>query len=388
MAEIPQRKTRKTMNDSENDEADANKISSSSTSTISTPSRNQARKSTGTRRMISNSEELNESYEPETSKRRSSRISQDTTVLISQANSSNDLDSSNSKTSRTRRNTSGISQNTTLPISQSNDSSDDDRMIIDEEMSDSDIPDEDMQKKKSTSKRKISEPKTKSVGKFSQSKDVDVKTLVNQCVFYILIANRSKRVIRKRDLIHNVFEGRNTQMFPEVLQKVGIVLKKTFGFEIMELKDHKNEYLLVNILNHKYGLQEFAEYSPVELQHQGFIFFILTVIFMNENSINEEELWKALEPLGIEIKSRKSHPIFGDVTKFVTSTLVKQMYLERKELSKDPPQYELVWGERAKQEVLKEDLLEFACKMMGDTRPEEWTFQFNDAKTKNNELET
>ncbi|GFX02443.1 melanoma-associated antigen D2 [Trichonephila clavipes] len=379
MAERPPRKARKSMNNSGNgDEGNSNTTPSSNISTISKQPRNQARKSTGTRRTVSNFSELNESNESETNRRRSSRISQNTTVPISQADSSDELDSTDSVTSRSKRNTLRISQNTTVPISQSAPSTDDELSISEEE---------DLSIKKSAQKRKIKESKKKSVGKFSESEKVDVKNLVSQCVFYILIANRSKKVIRKRDIILQVFEGRNTQVFPEVLQKVGIVLKKTFGFEIVELKDHKNEYLLVNILNQKYGLQEFSEYTLVEQQHQGFTFFILTLIFMNENSIMEEELWKALEPLGIEIKSKKLHPIFGDVVKFVTNTLVKQMYLERRELSKEPPQYELVWGERAKQEVLKEDLLEFACKMMGDTSPEKWTYQFKDAKIKRNEAE-
>ncbi|GFU20202.1 melanoma-associated antigen D4 [Nephila pilipes] len=375
--ETTSRRTRKSINSVEEK---VNKTSSSSISTTSVPSRNQARKSTGTRRIISNSERLNESNESESNKRRSSRISQNTTAFISQANSSNVLDSQDSDPMRSRRNFLGISQNTTMPISQSD-------CLVDQDKSDSEIPNEDLQGRKK-SKKNIDESKTKSAEKSSQSQEANVTNLANQCVFYILVANRSKKVIKKRDIIQHVFDGRNSHIFPEVLKRAAVSLKKTFGFEIMELKDHKNEYLLVNILNHKYGIQEFSEYSSVEQQQQGFTFYILTLIFMNENSILEEELWKALEPLGIEIKSKKPHPIFGDVTKFVTSTLVKQMYLERNELSKDPPQYELVWGERAKQEVFKEDLLEFACKMMGDTSPEEWTSQFNDAKGKNQELET
>ncbi|GFQ77593.1 hypothetical protein TNCT_595851 [Trichonephila clavata] len=64
MAERPPRKARKSMNNPGNgDERYSNTNPSSNISTISNQPKNQARKSTGTRRTGSNSAELNESNE-------------------------------------------------------------------------------------------------------------------------------------------------------------------------------------------------------------------------------------------------------------------------------------------------------------------------------------
>lgn len=53
--------------------------------------------------------------------------------------------------------------------------------------------------------------------------------------------------------------------------------------------------------------------------------------------------------------------MFGNVKKYITMELVREMYLEYIRVNKDPVQYEFRWGERAYQEVKKKDLLEFAC---------------------------
>ncbi|CAL1289958.1 unnamed protein product [Larinioides sclopetarius] len=385
-------------------------------SSVSTPVRKNARKSTGTRNAATNSNQINQTITGRT--RSSIEISQSSTLPLSQPSCSKDDDSPDSDIQPSRtRNSMQTSLNSTVPFSQPGcsrdpDSSDSDtspaptqkilrrnsripasntsKKVSAVEFSSSgpstseDSEVEEMLKKKAEKKKKAESKalpqKTVNTSNMAGKSLINPSNLVNQCVFYILGANRSKKAIKRRDIIQHVFEGRNTQMFPEIIKKAAFILQKTFGFELMELKSSKNEYLLVNKLCHQYGVQAFAEYSHMDCQKQGFIFYILTLIFMNENSIIEDHLWKALDPLGIEIKSRKPHPIFGDVQKFVTITLVKQMYLERRQLSKDPPQYELTWGERAHKEVLKEDLLEFVCKIMPETTPEEWILQYKDAK--------
>ena len=60
------------------------------------------------------------------------------------------------------------------------------------------------------------------------------------------------------------------------------------------------------------------------------------------------------------------HPVFGDVKKYITAELVKQMYLNYECISKEPPKYEFTWGLRAKQEFDKRDLLQFVCRVSHD----------------------
>ncbi|KAF8787462.1 Non-structural maintenance of chromosomes like protein [Argiope bruennichi] len=391
-------------------ESESNAASSSASNTV----RKSARKSTGTRKAAN----TNQTQGVPNAASSSLGISQDTTVPFSQPGCSRDdgnLSDYDTEPSRSLRS----SLNSTVPLSRPGCSKDPDSSdsevspnlsrkmlrrkaptpatktskkppVVVSSSSPSSTSEEsefeELLKKQADKKLKAqAKAEETSIKKTvrSENSSVDPSNLVNQCVFYILVADRSKKAIRKRDIIHHVFDGRNTHLFPEILKKAASCLQKIFGFELMELKSNKNEYLLVNNLCHQYDVQEYAEYSRMERQIQGLTFHILTLIFMNENSIIEDELWKALEPLGIEIKSRKPHPIFGDVQKFITGTLVKQMYLVRRQLSKDPPLFELTWGERAHKEVLKEDILEeFVCKIMPDTKPEEWILQYKDAKGK------
>ncbi|GIY36452.1 trophinin [Caerostris darwini] len=310
--------------------------------------------------------------------------SENTTAALSSLNSSGSQDSPVSNFQPRRARSSVGSQDTTLPFSQPGCSKDRD-------FSDSD--EEPRSNKKTALYRSQNASHTSNAG--SQKKNKKRASIVessssassstseiNRCVFYILTANKSKKAIKKRDIIQHVYQGESSQTFPEVIKKAAAILKKTFGFELMELRNSKNEYLLVNILSQQYDIQEFAEYSPLDCQKQGLVFYILALIFMNENSIQEAELWEALEPLGIEVNKRKPHPIFGDVEKYVTNNLVKEMYLERREISKEPPQIELTWGERAHKEVFKEDLLNFVCEIMPDTKPTDWILQYKDATGK------
>lgn len=48
----------------------------------------------------------------------------------------------------------------------------------------------------------------------------------------------------------------------------------------------------------------------------------------------------------------------------------------------DPPQYKFKWGQRAKLEIPKMNVLRFVCEMYGGMdvcKPEEWLAQFKDA---------
>ncbi|XP_054707978.1 non-structural maintenance of chromosomes element 3 homolog isoform X2 [Uloborus diversus] len=234
------------------------------------------------------------------------------------------------------------------------------------------IPSTPQSSQKSQTKKVLSPVKDKEL--FNQ--------LVNKCVFYLLVADQKKYLIRKQAIIEHVFKDHNynATLFKEVIVAAGNNLKKTFGFELLSDKDQKDAYMLVNILKPELEVHEMSQYSRLKTQQRGLLLFLLTVIFMNENVIPEDELWVALKPMGIDATSRKPHPVFGDVKKLISGELVRQMYLESRSISKDPPQVEYSWGKRALQEVDKRDILEFACKVMKDTVPEDWILQYKDAQ--------
>ncbi|GIZ02658.1 non-structural maintenance of chromosomes element 3 homolog [Caerostris extrusa] len=356
--------TPRTARKSMRNQGSANEALSTVTSSVFNPRRGQVRKSTGVRTSENNTEDSSQTERT---------CSENTTAALSSLNSSDSQDSPVSSFQPRRTRSSVGSQDTTLPFSQPGCSRDRDFSDSDEEPRSNKKTALYRSQKASHTSNAASQKKNKKRASIveSSSSASSSTSEINRCVFYILTANKSKKAIKKRDIIQHVYQGESSQTFPE-----------TFGFELMELRNSKNEYLLVNILSQQYDIQEFAEYSPLDCQKQGLVFYILALIFMNENSIQEDELWKALEPLGIEVNKRKPHPIFGDVEKYVTNNLVKEMYLERREISKEPPQIELTWGERAHKEVFKEDLLNFVCEIMPDTKPTDWILQYKDATGK------
>ncbi|XP_042909631.1 non-structural maintenance of chromosomes element 3 homolog isoform X2 [Parasteatoda tepidariorum] len=219
--------------------------------------------------------------------------------------------------------------------------------------------------------RNVSSSLNKSVSSNKSLQSRDMCSLVNKCVYYLLVADQKKYAIKQTDLQKHVFAGSGRNSY-----------KETYGMELVKCEKRKGEFMLINVLKPDLGIQKFIDLSSSELQKRGLLFYLLTVIFMNEGSITDDELTNALKPLHIDLNARLLHPVFGDVRGYLTKELVKQNYLEHKCINKDPPQYEFCWGERAYQEVDKKDLLKFACLIIGDVQPEDWILQYSDATSR------
>lgn len=209
-----------------------------------------------------------------------------------------------------------------------------------------------------------------------------VDSLAQKLVYFLLIEDQKKYAIRRKAIVTHVFKDDvyTAKLYSAVIKKANIILKKIYGMELMELENQKDCYLIVNILRRELGVHDYVELPKIKKQQHGLILYLLTVIFMNENVITEDELTKCLKPLDIDLTSKRVHAVFGDVKKYITVELVKQMYLNYVCISKDPPKYEFTWGLRAKQEFDKRDLLQFVCQIMDDTAPEDWRIQFGDAE--------
>lgn len=180
--------------------------------------------------------------------------------------------------------------------------------------------------------------------------------LVTDCVFYLIVADQRKHGIKKTDLIRNVFKE-HRKHYKRVIQQAELYLKEVAGLKLVELEATKGTFILEN--NMKYS-KAFAEMSKYDKMKIGLIFIILSIIFMKEDFIPETDLWKALKKIGIDTESK--HPLFGDIKKFVTHDLVKQLYVQyEKQENSDPPVFVLSWGHRAKVEVSKIEVLKFVC---------------------------
>jgi len=96
-----------------------------------------------------------------------------------------------------------------------------------------------------------------------------------------------------------------------------------------------------------------------------------------------------LKTVGINVE--KVHPEFGDVKKLLTKEFVQKKYLEVSVISigNDQTALEFRWGQRAKEETTKKEVLDFVCTIYGSRNSEgnwvnmeerKWTSQMQDAE--------
>ncbi|XP_006875506.1 PREDICTED: melanoma-associated antigen B16-like [Chrysochloris asiatica] len=90
--------------------------------------------------------------------------------------------------------------------------------------------------------------------------------------------------------------------------------------------------LLVQFLPFKFQMKELCiTYDGILSSNEGIpktdlLVFTWDVIFMKDNHVTEEEIWKALNKMGIF--SGLYHLIYGEPRKFITKDLVLEMYLQ------------------------------------------------------------
>ena len=211
----------------------------------------------------------------------------------------------------------------------------------------------------------------------SQLNPADKQRLLNQLVHYILKADSKKSTIKRPEIVKNVLKD-HSKLYDPLMSEAAKVLQDVFGISLTEVEGKKGQYILYN--NLKISEEKSHVHQTVsEYEKQGLLTIILALIFMNDNVIAEEVVWRSLEELGVlnPDDSHQKDEGFGDVKRLVSVELVRQLYLDRVKVeTSDPPTYEYRWGPRAKLEITKSDILAFVCKIYGDMRPEQWTSQY------------
>ncbi|ESO89986.1 hypothetical protein LOTGIDRAFT_56299, partial [Lottia gigantea] len=184
---------------------------------------------------------------------------------------------------------------------------------------------------------------------------------VNDLVQYLLIMDQKKYPIKKLDINKIVLKD-TSKAFPLVMKRASEKLSEVFGIDVVELQDkHKGSYILVS--KYENDVEKPHILWPEEDNcHTGLLVIILSLIFMNNNVMQDSELWHTLKKLGIDPEVH--HETFGDVKKLVTQEFVRQAYLEYiKQPQTDPLVYDFKWGQRAKAETSKNNILHFVSEV-------------------------
>ncbi|XP_076448316.1 non-structural maintenance of chromosomes element 3 homolog [Babylonia areolata] len=203
----------------------------------------------------------------------------------------------------------------------------------------------------------------------------EINKKVDELVQFLLVMDQKKVPIKKQE-INKVVLKDASRAFSVILQKASERLSEVFGIEVVELQDkHKGSYILVNALEKQEHMMVWPQMDNVKT---GLLTAILSIIYMSGNVVKDGELWHGLKSLGID--PDMNHETFGDVKKLVTNEFVKQGYLEFTKLpNSEQTTYEVRWGQRAKLETSKMQILKFVSLIYGK-EPEQWTTQYQDAK--------
>ncbi|XP_064477255.1 non-structural maintenance of chromosomes element 3 homolog [Ornithodoros turicata] len=204
----------------------------------------------------------------------------------------------------------------------------------------------------------------------------ELTNLVNNAVYFILVADQHKRTITRADIVKNVLKDSSCS-FAEVLKEARRKLVHVFGYELIDVKEKQGSYMLVSKMDVP-DVSQFIKKSDEDYAKQGFVTLVLSLIMMMGGCVEEGKLWNLLASLGIMLNSPDA--VFGNVKKWVTTDLVKQLYLDYSKVDgSEPTTYQFKWGPRARSEVPKKDLLDFVCEVHGDgMQPEQWLSVFNE----------
>ncbi|KAM5197147.1 melanoma-associated antigen B4-like [Hipposideros larvatus] len=180
--------------------------------------------------------------------------------------------------------------------------------------------------------------------------------------------------VKKAEML-KIVHKRYREQLPEILAKASVRLDLVFGLELKEVKPNSHSYTLV------YKSDDTGDGSLSSAWHvptRGILMALLSVIFVRPNRAAPEGIiWGILNLFGIYDGQR--HLIFGDPRKFITQNLVKEKYLEYRQVpNSDPPRFEFLWGSRAHAEISKMKVMEFLSKINANA-PSDFPCCYEDA---------
>ncbi|XP_003420216.1 melanoma-associated antigen 10-like [Loxodonta africana] len=178
---------------------------------------------------------------------------------------------------------------------------------------------------------------------------------VADLVDFLLLKYQSKEPITKAEMLMTVIR-QYEDYFPMILKRACECMELVFGVDVKEEDPFGNSYVFHNTLDLTCDYQGMPK--------TGLLVLILGMIFMEGNCVTEEKIWEMLNSTGVYAGTE--HVIYGEPSQFITRDLVKEKYLEYRQVpNSDPPRFEFLWGPRAHAETSKMKVLEFLAKVNG-----------------------
>lgn len=200
-----------------------------------------------------------------------------------------------------------------------------------------------------------------------------IDMLVSLLVRYMLHKYRIKETVTMEDIFKVVSPVCN-EHFPVIFANACQRLQVVFGLDLKVVDPPNYRFELVISMGLTYdGMLSGKERVP----KTGVLIVVLGVIFMKGNRATEREVWRILNAMGMH--AGRVNPFFGEPRKLITNDLVKEKYLEYRQVANsDPAQFEFLWGPRAYAETTKMKVLQSLARVNG-VEPSAFPSQYEDA---------
>ncbi|MEJ1280100.1 hypothetical protein NN561_011040 [Cricetulus griseus] len=141
-------------------------------------------------------------------------------------------------------------------------------------------------------------------------------------VFFLLLKYRRGQVTSRAEILHAVIREYEAY-YSAIFSKAIDCMRLMFGLDIIERNPLVHSYSLVHALGITYdGLQHGFPGIP----KTGLLIIMLCIIFIEDNCVSEEALWRILNGLGLY--AGRDHFIYGEPRRLITEHFVQERYLE------------------------------------------------------------
>lgn len=213
----------------------------------------------------------------------------------------------------------------------------------------------------------------------------DAARLAHRVVRFVLATHGRGEPLRRDKVRQLAVEPQYHRSLRQILETADHQLRDVFGMSL-EMLPNKRDLLLVNRLPAGGG-ESLQKRDEGEQQRRGLLVAVLALIFMNDDSVHEDVLWRFLEKLGVQ--KDETHECFGNVQKLLTQDFVRASFLKI-EKQKQGDRMALIyhWGDAASLAVDQLDLLNFVNEIWGDNKQNtDWPEQHQRAKKHRQEQE-
>ncbi|CAI9181241.1 unnamed protein product [Rangifer tarandus platyrhynchus] len=182
--------------------------------------------------------------------------------------------------------------------------------------------------------------------------------MVANLINFLLFKYRAKELTSQAEMLKKVLRD-NQEHFSVVFSQASECLRLVCGVEVKEVDRRKHIYIMVPTL----GLTcDAMQRGGQGLPKAGLLVVVLSVILQNRDRGPEEEIWGALNKMGVYVG--REHSIFGEPRELLTQVWVRDGYLEYRQVpDSTPARYEFLWGPRAFAETSKEKFTEYLLKV-------------------------